>query len=408
VNQVIPATGCSRMEGAEICEEFRHSAYFTEDWAPCINVSVNDSMFQTMNWTVIRAASANYSCTEYYFNRFVSFPPSMIYSVIIPFVCFLGIVGNALNILVKTRAKLLSGMDTLERSATYGLIALALSDLLFCLLVFPNAMVTEQAAMVLATHSHVLYYRLYSQGAVNTFTMVSSWLIVIIAINRLVVVVYPLHARVLISSVKTAVGILAITVLGALVTTPFYLVRVAHRCLSPDGTDMLEARARYDPASAQWQWLLKYAIYNWPVLSHFIPFVVLVVCNVVIIFTLRRASIIRSATTQKAKNGSRKVTLTLVTIVFLYCLLVFPGEVLKFLDHDEMDESTLVLQGVLNVLQSVNFAFNFVLYCLVNPTFRTTTKALLMCRLAEVRQHGHRSTTRMTELRTKSTKHDTL
>lgn len=57
------------------------------------------------------------------------------FGVVIPLISAVGIGGNLLNVVVLTRRRLLSTMSQLERSVTHGLTALAVSDLLFCLVV---------------------------------------------------------------------------------------------------------------------------------------------------------------------------------------------------------------------------------------------------------------------------------
>jgi len=51
-----------------------------------------------------------------------------------PVVCLFGVVGNALNLVVLTRRRLQHSMDGLELSVRLGLVALAVSDAIFCLL----------------------------------------------------------------------------------------------------------------------------------------------------------------------------------------------------------------------------------------------------------------------------------
>ena len=52
--------------------------------------------------------------------------------------CVIGVSGNILNLLVLTRRRFCSSLNNLESSANYGLIALAISDLCFCLVVLPH------------------------------------------------------------------------------------------------------------------------------------------------------------------------------------------------------------------------------------------------------------------------------
>jgi len=64
-----------------------------------------------------------------------------LYTVVIPLICVVGIVGNSINLVVLTSIVRNKPMDRMERSATMGLLALAVSDLFFCSAVIPLAFV---------------------------------------------------------------------------------------------------------------------------------------------------------------------------------------------------------------------------------------------------------------------------
>ena len=79
-------------------------------------------------------------------NKSLEVPPSQatynfikayIYGVGLPIVCAFGILGNILNLVVLTRKQLQKSMDRMEKSAHLGLVALALSDMLFCIVALP-------------------------------------------------------------------------------------------------------------------------------------------------------------------------------------------------------------------------------------------------------------------------------
>ena len=57
--------------------------------------------------------------------------------------CIIGVSGNILNLLVLTRRRFCSSLNKLESSANYGLIALAVSDLCFCLVVLPHVFLSN-------------------------------------------------------------------------------------------------------------------------------------------------------------------------------------------------------------------------------------------------------------------------
>ena len=90
------------------------------------------------------------------------------------------------------------------------LIALALSDMLFCVVLFPHAFINEEHSVVNEPQKYILYYKLYGVGLVNLFLMISTWLIVTMSIGRYIVVVYPLHARSTLSTFRTVVTIVLV------------------------------------------------------------------------------------------------------------------------------------------------------------------------------------------------------
>jgi len=49
-----------------------------------------------------------------------------------PAICVFGIIGNLLNLVVLTRKRLQCSMDRMEKSAHVGLVALAVSDMMYC------------------------------------------------------------------------------------------------------------------------------------------------------------------------------------------------------------------------------------------------------------------------------------
>ena len=51
-----------------------------------------------------------------------------------PVICLFGIVGNVLNLIVLTHKRLQSHMDNIEKSSNMRFVALAVSDMIFCLL----------------------------------------------------------------------------------------------------------------------------------------------------------------------------------------------------------------------------------------------------------------------------------
>lgn len=304
------------------------------------------------------------------------------FQLVLPVISGWGIVGNLLNIAVLTRQRLLSRMDRLEKSATFGLTALAISDLLFCLTVFPHCVIQHHGQSSRSLYK--LYYRLYGIGAINTFLMTSTWLVVYMAVSRLIVVVFPFQARNFLSTRRALLVILLIYLTSGLMTLPFmlHLKVIPCRPASQDSPVLYEFRNRFSkPVTKSLRFYINWV---WPVVADYIPLCGLFVVNVCLILELRSAATRRRHCRGHVRSsGGHRLTLTLVIIVLMLLLLVTPSEVLRLLNPYKLwSKQAHTIVSVTNILQALNFAFNFVLYCVVSASFRHTAHALLCC------QHG--------------------
>ena len=135
--------------------------------------------------------------------------------------------------------------------------------------------------------------------------------------------------------------------------------------------------------------------YSWTyfTLGIAVPLCVLVVSNAKLVFALRSSKHLRAETSTSLQttadnqqsddhSASRRITLTLIVIIAFFVLLFVPAELLNFfMEHAAVDvfhtDVFNVAQAVGNLLQTVNFAVNFILYCIVNRHFRHTIYRLV-------------------------------
>ena len=120
-----------------------------------------------------------------------------------------------------------------------------------------------------------------------------------------------------------------------------------------------------------------------------IPFSALVFCNFRLVAALRRSYKHQEDLGQNIRcmdqSGICRITLTLVLIVAMYMLLVVPVEVSTFVQDIVAKSPSMVTSyynlvlAILNVMQASNFAFHFVLYCIVNVHFRKTVRHVFRC-----------------------------
>ena len=118
----------------------------------------------------------------------------IIYTKIILTICVFGIVGNILNLLILSQRSMTTRMERLEKGAHFGLIALALSDLMFCMTALPHT-IKDSSRFNVPSIDFWLVYEAFGEAVVNTFILSSTWLTVAMAVSRYIAICYPLRAR---------------------------------------------------------------------------------------------------------------------------------------------------------------------------------------------------------------------
>ena len=158
---------------------------------------------------------------------------------------------------------------------------------------------------------------------------------------------------------------------------------------------------------SEWpQLLLAYEVV-WLVLCLLIPLLILVVCNVCLIRAIRQSRQLqrlyranyRAARTTSCRsrvinesdssNNSQRITPTLIALIIVFIVCVSPSALLFSLyvigvgDPTSGSKTTYFVYQtatcIANCLFLINFAANFVLYCVVNVRFRCTAREVLCC-----------------------------
>ena len=140
-----------------------------------------------------------------------------IYTKVILVVCVFGIGGNVLNLIILSQKSLVCTMKRMEKSAHYGLIALAVSDLFVCLAALPSVIYgtgKKNGGFAHESFDFRLAHKLYGSGVINTFMLSSTWLTVTMAVSRYIAICHPLRARQIIGKRFTVASLVAV-VLGS-------------------------------------------------------------------------------------------------------------------------------------------------------------------------------------------------
>lgn len=307
--------------------------------------------------------------------------------------------------LPKLHIVFLAGVDTMEKGALVGMMALAVSDLLFCAVTLSGSYLPG-TRLVYLTRDFTFYYTLYGNCVQNILIKTSTWFTVIMAASRYFVVSQPIKARQYMRCGHTVGAIVLCLVFWILFKIPMAFQWKYHTLECPSGP--MYVLDDMGPFRENRKLKLSFT-YLWATLGFFIPVGILGYCNIKLIFSLRSSKKIRKhslktdLTTQtlspdgttisqpktnrsvkQAEKNQRRITYTLIAIVLMFFICVCPSEVIQLLIDLEVEKSDTSHGNfrfavfASNLLQALNSSSNFTLYCVVNAYFRKTMQRWLL------------------------------
>lgn len=296
-----------------------------------------------------------------------------IYVIIIPMVCAFGFIGNILNVVIFTKKKNQKSLDEMEHCTTICLVALAISDMMFCLTTFPNAFLPERKYF--NQSEFMLYYKAYSMAIINIFILSSTLLTVLTAIMRYLVICHPFHSRQFISLRTTIIAIIVASVITLAFNVPTMWRFKMVTCQGMNN----EIHVEVDKGDLFKDKTFVYAYkILWAILGNFVPLAILLYCNIQLIKALRESKQLRlmhSRDDTSCISAHRRINITLITIIILFFVFVAPSEITKFIFYITQSPNGFIYQFVsliTNALQCINFSVNFILYYVIIAPFRKT------------------------------------
>ena len=221
---------------------------------------------------------------------------------------------------------------------------------------------------------------MYGTGVVTCFMLTSTWITVVLALMRYVVICHPFKARKLDGPCFSKTVYIGVVVICIACSIPlFFTYKTVSLDLGGDEIHIIDIGSLDQRSTIGQTFIWAKAIFG-----ILIPMLILSICNSSLIKALRRSNQMRRhfRVQPATNNSSNRITLTLIVIMMAFLILVFPSEIMDlFADHikKSLTEVFLTVRAFTNVFQIINFAFNFILYCVINVHFRGMLLQMLPC-----------------------------
>ncbi|XP_074659843.1 FMRFamide receptor-like [Tubulanus polymorphus] len=278
-------------------------------------------------------------------------------------IIILGTIGNILAIIVFS-ARPVSSKPTsilMRLLAIFDTLVLYTGLLRYWILATWKYDIRSYSLTTCLVHTYLLY----------VFVTISVWILVTVTIHRLIVVVVPLKAKTMLTMKSLFITMLALLI--------FSLTLNLHMLWTVEWHDR-----RCMPQKSFW-W-----DHVWPkidlCINALIPFVVLMLCNAVIIWKVhesaKKVTKSSSGVTTKSRLNSMTAMLISVNFVFLICnlpLTVYNLDIFKP-NTDHQNAIDWLIWAILNLLMYTNNAANFYIYSISGPRFRGELISLFTCR----------------------------
>nr|XP_022338181.1 FMRFamide receptor-like [Crassostrea virginica]XP_022338182.1 FMRFamide receptor-like [Crassostrea virginica]XP_022338183.1 FMRFamide receptor-like [Crassostrea virginica]XP_022338184.1 FMRFamide receptor-like [Crassostrea virginica]XP_022338185.1 FMRFamide receptor-like [Crassostrea virginica] len=309
----------------------------------------------------------------------------------LPTVCLFGIVGNILNLTILTRRKLRRSLRTVEQAANLCLIALALSDFMFCLFAFPTTFLPSEHY---TEKGFILYYGMYSPAIINVFILTSTWLTVTMATERYFAICHPLNQTLLMTMKRTKLIIVIVYMLSVLFNVPvLWRNQVVQRVINNSTVVYtLEIIPLGQDKIADTTYRLV-----WAILGNFLPLILLVGFNICICRKIHQSYQYRKKfhfDPSSSQDTNVTLTTTLIVIVVMFLILVAPSEIVLHIASMLHSDNYRSIEAIMNFMQSVNFSVNFILYCIISSYFRKTLRHIVCCYWRNQRRDSYRLSTK--------------
>ena len=289
------------------------------------------------------------------------------------FITIQGILTNFISILVLTRP------TVSKTSVSWYLLMLAVTDTLVLVLDFVNNYFKEVLKIKtigMNTTVCVLY-----RYAFNVLFTTSSWLVVIVTLERMLAVCLPMKVMVIASRTK-----------ARFISLGIFLFIAIYNCFN---LWVWEAKDQDCDWASGWETFHSNAyMLMTGFLYSYIPTLSIFMFNIIIIYKIKGAAKTRAKLQNEAGGNtsteSRKITMTVLAVSFAFLILTVPLSVYYIIQYSmgqfiEMTPEMALGEILMLLLGLLNHGINFWLYVFTSASFRKALVSLMRCKGHEAR-----------------------
>uniref|UniRef100_A0A0N5AY24 G_PROTEIN_RECEP_F1_2 domain-containing protein n=1 Tax=Syphacia muris TaxID=451379 RepID=A0A0N5AY24_9BILA len=296
------------------------------------------------------------------------------YCYILPAVCTFGIIGNVTNLFTLASPRL--------KSVSYMYLrALALSDLL-CMIFVLFFSIAQSQEQTLTKSWLFAFYEAHIMLPLINWALATGVLIVVeLSLERFTSVVFPMHFRAWTSTQRAKRAIAFAYIIPALMYIPYGIGR--HTIVenkASDDTTIFSFNDSEISTTAKWK------AYKWTRegLLRFAPIIIVSLLNMQIMTAFRkRKRTFRRLTKRKESSTIKEDTLVYILggIVAMFFICNIPAAMnLLFINETvKKRKDYQIFRAVANLLEIINHASQFYVFCVCSTDYRTTFLQKFSC-----------------------------
>lgn len=308
---------------------------------------------------------------------------------ILLFICLPGIIGNLLALVILSKKAIRDSTTSIYLRVLAAADTAVLVTAMFRYKTY-KIFLNDEEDLVSAFHFDA-YIEVYVQPFHWIALGVSSFVTLSLSVERYLAVKFPLTVKQTCTVPFVRMCILIIFISTITISLPNFF---SYHTKLTTFANMMVVVPIPTEFERQKKYTLTYHTYIVPILWYIIPWLIMLVTNILLAIQVQKSARIRVGILNMV-NPNRKLSLLIIMVVVVYmvcnlpkCILVFYGLVSGAPEYRGRETRQLLLpsskantiaQAIAEILNVLNSAINIIIYCVVGTKFRNELKTFITC-----------------------------